>query len=212
MNRFWSWLLTGREPVDHRDTQYRAPPIVDFDGPRPLPRPILPMEKQPLPQPAKGTIAALILAACAVCVPYLMESEGLRTKPYLDPVKIRTVCYGETNVEMRVYTKTECGDMLRRQLALTYAPPILKCIPQLGSPQRVHEFAAMIDSSYNAGPAAVCKSRMAVHFRAGQWTAGCKSIEGWYVTARDRRTGVRKAYPGLVKRRIVMSRLCLRPE
>ncbi len=169
--------------------------------------------KQPISQPAKGTaIAGFIAVACAICAPYVMESEGLRTKPYLDPVKIPTVCYGETNVEMRVYTRNECGDLLRRQLARKYAPPIVKCIPQLAAANRANEFAAMIDTSYNAGPAAVCKSRMAIHFRAGRWTAGCKSIEGWYVTAKDRRTGVRKAYPGLVKRRIVMSQLCLRPE
>lgn len=163
-------------------------------------------------KPSKSAIAACIAAACVVATPLIMASEGLRTRPYLDPVKIPTVCYGETQVEMRVYTRDECGTLLRKQLARKYAPKVLECLPQLAAPNRKHEFAALIDSSYNAGWAAVCKSRMAEHIRAGRWTAACNSLEGWYVTARDRRTGVRKTYPGLVKRRIEAKHLCLRPE
>jgi lysozyme len=166
-------------------------------------------QKQPV---SKGAIAAIIAAACACATPFIMASEGLRTKPYLDPVKIPTVCYGETQVEMRVYTKDECGAMLRERLGKLYAPKVLACLPGLSAPERKHEFAALIDSSYNAGPVAVCNSRMAAHMRAGRWVEGCNSLEGWYVTARDRRTGVRKSYPGLVRRRIEMKHLCLRPE
>ncbi len=160
----------------------------------------------------KSAIAACIAAACAVAAPFVMKSEGLRTRPYLDPVKIPTVCYGETQVEMRVYSRDECGALLRRQLARRYAPKVLECLPQLAAPNRKHEFAALIDSAYNAGPAAVCKSRMAIHIRAGRWISACNSIEGWYTTGRDRRTGVRKSFPGLVKRRIEMKQLCLTPE
>lgn len=161
---------------------------------------------------SKSAIAACIAAACAVAVPYIMQSEGLRTRPYKDPVGIPTVCFGETNVPMRVYTRDECGALLRRQLARRYAPKVLACLPQLSAPNRRNEFAAMIDSSYNAGPAAVCKSRMARHIRNGDWYAACVSLDGWYVTARDRRTGQRIRLRGLVKRRIEMKHLCLRPE
>jgi lysozyme len=171
------------------------------------------MASKPPPQPAsKGAIAACIAAACAIATPLIMASEGLRTKPYLDPVKIPTVCYGETNVPMRAYTKDECGALLRQQLARQYAPKVLACIPQISAPDRRNEFAALIDSSYNAGPVAVCKSRMADHFRAGRWTFGCRALDGWYVTARDRRTGARVRLRGLVTRRIEAMHLCLRPE
>jgi lysozyme len=169
-------------------------------------------EPQEKPGVNKGAVAACIAAACAVATPLIMASEGLRTKPYLDPVKIPTVCYGETQVEMRAYSKDECGAMLRKRLAAIYAPKVLACLPQLAAPNRRNEFAALIDSSYNAGPVAVCNSRMAVHIRAGRWTAACSSLEGWYTTARDRRTGVRKSYPGLVRRRVEAKHLCLRPE
>lgn len=170
-------------------------------------------QQQPRPDSgSKSGTAALILTACAVVTPFLMKSEGLRTKPYKDPVGINTVCYGETNVPMRVYSRDECGAMLRERLARIYAPKILACIPQLAEPGRRNEFAAMIDSAYNAGPTAVCKSRMAAHFRAGRWVAGCNSLKGWYVTARDRRTGQRVQLRGLVLRREEMARLCLRGE
>jgi lysozyme len=128
------------------------------------------------------------------------------------PVKIPTVCYGETNVAMRVYSRDECGTLLRHQLARKYAPPILKCIPGLVDPARRNEFAAMIDSSYNAGPVAVCKSPAAQHMRAGRYKSGCTAIRGWYTTARDRRTGQRIRLRGLVIRRNHAADLCLRPE
>lgn len=172
----------------------------------------MPRDADPRPPSNKTPIAVLIAAACAVAAPYIMKSEGLRTKPYLDPVKIQTVCYGETNIAMKVYSKDECGRLLRRRLARVYAPKVLECLPQLEDPRRRNEFAAMIDSSYNAGPGAVCKSQMAKLFRSGHWIAGCKALPGWYVTARDRRTGQRKVYAGLVKRRIEAMHLCLRPE
>lgn len=107
--------------------------------------------KPPTPEssepPSKAALAAVIAAACACATPLIMMSEGLRTKPYLDPVKIPTVCYGETQVEMRIYTKDECGALLRKQLAEKYAPKVLACLPQLAQPGRRNEFAALIDSS-----------------------------------------------------------------
>jgi hypothetical protein len=93
-------------------------------------------EPQEKPGVNKGAVAACIAAACAVATPLIMASEGLRTKPYLDPVKIPTVCYGETQVEMRAYSKDECGAMLRKRLAAIYAPKVLACLPQLAAPNR----------------------------------------------------------------------------
>lgn len=169
--------------------------------------------KPPVHRAPRGSIiAACIAMACAVATPFIMQSEGLRTKPYLDPAKIPTVCYGETNIEMRVYSRDECGAMLRQRLNRVYGPKIARCLPQLIAKHRINEFAAMIDSAYNAGPDAVCNSRMARHIRAGDWTAACNSIESWYTTARDRRTGQRIKLRGLVLRRQEMRRLCLRPE
>jgi lysozyme len=176
-------------------------------------------EPQP-PKPPKdagsrsGT-AAIIAAACLVCLPLTQVKEGLSLKPYKDPAAIVTWCYGETEGKpLAIYTKDQCGNLLRERMGRDYAPKLLRpdCLPQLAAPERRNEFAALIDASYNAGPVAVCKSRMVQLMRVGQWVAGCKAFDGWYTTARNRQTGQRIQLRGLVIRRQDEVRLCLRPE
>lgn len=165
----------------------------------------MPDSPPPAPRPDSGSgakKAALIAAAVLVIAPITASQEGLVTKARPDPAHIPTYCYGETqNVDPeRIYTKSECMGLLRKRLARDYAPKILACVPQLQE-RSVYVFAALVDASYNAGPVAVCKSPMAIRIRAGDWLGGCHAFVGWYTTARDRKTGVRKSLPGLVKRR-----------
>lgn len=163
--------------------------------------------------PSKGAVALAIAAACAVCVPLTARKEGLELKPYRDPAAILTWCYGETQGKpLAVYTKDECGALLRRRMARDYAPKVLNCLPALAAADRRNEFAALIDAAYNAGPVAVCRSPMVARMRAGQWTAGCAAFVGWYETARNRRTGKRIRLRGLVIRRADEKALCLKPE
>lgn len=152
----------------------------------------------------KERAAAAIAAAVLVAVPLTAGFEGLRTRPYRDPANIETVCFGDTEVEMRVYTADECGKLLRERMARDYAPKVLACLPQLMDPKRKPVFAALIDAAYNAGPAAVCRSRMARAIRAGDWKAACKGFVGWYETARG------KWYRGLHRRRLAERDLCLK--
>jgi GH24 family phage-related lysozyme (muramidase) len=171
-----------------------------------MPEPDRPPQQEPQ-QPQKigkkTTAGLLIAAACAVCAPLLTQpNEGLKPKPYWDPAHIRTYCYGETeNVVERLYSNDECGRLLRRRMEQDYAPKVLKCLPQLATPERKHEFAALIDASYNAGWAGVCRSPMALRIKANDWTGAANTFPGWYVSAKNRRTGVRTVYPGLVRRR-----------
>jgi lysozyme len=163
-----------------------------------------------IPAQRVGIAAASIALAVGVCAPLTIESEGVRTRPYLDPVHIRTVCYGETSgIEERVYSKDECTDLLRTRLAETYAPRLIDCMPRLvDQPHPRRAFAALLDASYNAGPTAVCR-RFAPTFNDGRVTASCRALPGWYVTARDRDTGAVRRLPGLEERRRKESRLCL---
>jgi lysozyme len=173
--------------------------------------------------------AAAIAAACLVCAPLTATFEGKSNKPYLDPVKKPTVCYGETQVAMRVYSDDECGRMLRHALAQRYGPKIAACLPELTAADRRNEFVAMLDSSYNAGPAAICRSPMARQIRAGEWSAACSSLRSFYVgsvTARpvkgameSRRItgGPNKGkwfnkFRGLVGRRAFFADFCMKPE
>jgi lysozyme len=182
----------------------------------------------------KQKTGAAVAAACLVCAPLTAGFEGFVPKAKPDPIGISTGCFGE-RVDMsdldpdRIYTRSECTDRLRARLAQEYAPPIAKCLPALTLPERKHEFAAMIDSSYNSGPVAVCNSPMARSFLANQWTAGCNSLRSFYVGsvtkqptsgAMDSRlitSGKNKGkyfnrYRGLVKRRASFAKLCLTPE
>lgn len=146
-----------------------------------------------------------------VAAPLATQFEGYRGKAYLDPAAILTVCYGETeNVDpARIYSKNECAKKLRDRMARDYAPKVLACLPQLGTLDRRYVFGALLDASYNAGPAAVCKSRMAVSIRAGRWAEACNGFVGWYITAKNRKTGVRTTLPGLVTRRKAEAATCL---
>src|SRR5690349_18002275 len=74
--------------------------------------------------------APAALGACALCTALTAAYEGLRTKPYHDPGDGRlTVCYGETEREMRTYTPQECAALLRERQMSDYAPKVLQCVP-----------------------------------------------------------------------------------
>lgn len=181
--------------------------------------------------PARGTAIAVVIAtAVAIAAPIAERWEGYAAKPYLDPARIKTYCYGETDLAKliagHVYAKSECGKLLRERLARDYAPRILKCLPELAEPRRAYVFAALLDASYNAGPAAVCKSRMAIEIRRERWRSACDALPSWYVGATYRGsarpaaamraqgwrwTGTKwfKKFPGLVNRRNDERRVCL---
>lgn len=150
-------------------------------------------------------LTMFIAATVATVAPVLTEpNEGYRGKAYRDPAGYLTQCYGERQVDPSViYTKSECATKLRKRMARDYAPAIVKCVPDFADPANKWAFGAAIDASYNAGPAAVCRSPMAKAFNAGLWGAGCLMFVGWYDTARG------KKYPGLVKRRQEEKTYCL---
>lgn len=154
--------------------------------------------------PSKASL--FIAAAVLVSVPLSTGYEGLRTHPYRDPgnPKLMTVCYGETEREMRTYTPQECADLLRQRQMNDYAPLVLKCVPGFADKRRRYAFAASIDFAYNAGVGSFCRSRMARAFNHGQWKQGCDGFSGWYVT------GGGKPLAGLVRRREAERSLCLR--
>lgn len=165
------------------------------------------MPEQKKVAPAAG-IAACVAAAVIICAPLTSSFEGLRTRPYRDPSKIPTVCYGETERAMRDYTPDECAVMLQARQARDYAPKVLQCVPGLASTPKRNAFAASIDASYNAGTAAFCRSPMAALFNAGRWVDGCNAFPRWYVTARIH--GKPTVLKGLVTRRAAERDLCLK--
>lgn len=150
---------------------------------------------------AAGGVAAAIAAAVLIVTPFTAAHEGLRQAPYADIGGKMTVCYGETRVAMRRYSPAECKALLTKALTSDYAPPVIKCVPQLA--EKPYPFAAMIDAAYNAGAGAACRSPAAALFRQRQWKAGCEALVGW----RDTVKGVK--IRGLQNRRRDQVALCL---
>lgn len=174
------------------------------------PAPLLPMDEG---DPAKwkpgkrtGTaLAALIAATVAATAQFTTHFEGEKHKVYLDPVGIPTYCIGETKNPdpTRIYSSGECNALLRARMARDFGPQLVACVPNLADPAHNFPFRALLDASYNAGPAAACRSPMARAFNAGRWVEGCKAFPNWFVTAR----GVKLR--GLVRRREAERDFCL---
>lgn len=126
--------------------------------------------------------------------------EGLSLMPYRDVVGIKTVCYGETRVAMRTYTKAECDEMLADGLA-DFAEGVLKRNPEL----RGHDpqLLAATSLAYNIGTGAYSRSTAARNFSRGKWRSACNAMLLW------NRAGGR-VVPGLAKRREKERAICLR--
>jgi lysozyme len=145
-----------------------------------------------------------IAAACALACGLTAGFEGLRTHPYVDPGNHRTltVCFGDTQVEMRSYTPEECQMLLETRQQRDYAPGVLKCVPGLADKREA--FAASVDGAYNAGVSAFCRSPMAQRFNRSDWTGGCNAFRTWHTMPGT------SVHNGLVRRRNAEATLCLK--
>lgn len=161
---------------------------------------------QPMQQPASGkskAVAIIGAGALAISAPLIAKWEGKRNDPYLDLVRVPTVCYGDTrDVTMgKRVSDAECTDRLYRQIA-DHAAPIVKCVPGLRQPGREAQLAASVSLAYNIGTAGFCRSTAARRFNAGDWRGGCQAFMMW--TKAGGRT-----VQGLVNRRRDEVKICL---
>lgn len=151
---------------------------------------------------AAGTAAAISLA-----IPALQKFEGIWLTARIDRIgtgQPPTVCYGATRAEIptlkvgQKFTLEECKKLLEQSLP-KYTALIAPCIRVPISPLTR---AALISMSYNAGPAAVCKSSVVAKLNAGNAAGACEAIKTWYIRAR----GV--VVKGLINRRAEESMMC----
>ena len=91
------------------------------------------------------------IAASIAAVVIVIESEGLELKPYLDPKKIKTVCYGHTgNVKDKKHSVDECLALL--SVDLIEAEQILRLNSGLTyNKMNNNQKAAFISFIYNVG-------------------------------------------------------------
>ena len=143
-----------------------------------------------------GTVGA---AAAALLVTTVATWEGKRNDPYTDIVGVWTVCYGETQAQMRRYSDAECRGMLAARL-VDYARPVIDRNPELaGHP---YQLAAAVSLAYNIGPAAYRRSTVARRFSTGNWKGACDGFLAW-----SKAGG--KAVRGLLRRRQAERAMCL---
>lgn len=146
-------------------------------------------------------VAASVAAILTAVTGIIGGFEGLRTKPYRDPVGQMTVCYGETDTPMVEYTPEECAALLRTRIVRDYAPRVIDCTPTIQD--KPNALMAAVSFSYNVGSGAYCSSTMARHFKAGNIRAGCDQFKRWVYAGG-------RVLPGLVKRREAEADICYR--
>lgn len=162
-------------------------------------------------------IAIAVTAAAAVATPFIGGWEGLSRDPYTDLAGYRTVCYGETRVNMRRYSDAECLAMLNKAVE-EFANQVLQCTPELA--YHPYALAAVTSGTYNIGLQRYCTSTAAKLFKAGDIRGGCNAMSAYNgVTYEKPRTGLKCRQlksgkwfceiPGLVNRRKAERQLCL---
>lgn len=137
---------------------------------------------------ATGGVTALALAATMAILPVW---EGKSNNPYFDSVKVKTVCYGETRVEMRKYSDKECIVMLEKG-AKEFQTWVLEANPRLKTDP--YQWAAHTTFAYNVGMGNYRKSSVRRLYAAGHEIAACRAM-GKYRLAGG------KVLKGLVLRR-----------
>ena len=143
--------------------------------------------------------AAVGVAAIALVAGW----EGLRTRAYLDAVKVPTVCFGETRgVKLGdSYTAQQCKTMLGNRL-VEFEMGMRKC---LRNPDTIPDgpYIAALSLSYNIGTGAFCRSSVRKHLDAGQIRQACDAFRNF-----TRAGGMR--LQGLVNRREAERAICLK--
>ena len=148
---------------------------------------------------AQKTAGGGIAAALLLAVPLVTKWEGKRNDPYRDIVGVKTVCYGETRVDMRRYSDAECTAMLHEAVK-GFVEPVARCTPIIAD--RPYQLAAATSLAYNIGVGAYCRSTADRRFDAGDFKGGCAALKFW------NRAGGRFVQ-GLANRRADEYRLCM---
>lgn len=139
----------------------------------------------------------------AAAIALVATWEGLRTKAYLDAVKVPTVCFGETRgVKLGdQYTVQQCKDMLGNRL-VEFEAGMRKC---LRNPDAIPDgpYVAALSLSYNIGVGGFCRSSVRRLLDAGQIRQACDAFRNF-----TRAGGMR--LQGLVNRREAERAICLK--
>lgn len=148
-------------------------------------------------KPKAVGVSAVLVAALAT--PMVMDHEGLRTRAYLDPVNIPTICFGETlGVKMGdVKTPEQCKEILQPRLQ-GFIKEMRACTA-VDLPAKTE--AAFLSFTYNLGSGVYCKNIAHKRINKGKLEEACAALS-LYNKAGGR------VLNGLVKRRAEERALC----
>ncbi|MBD8614090.1 lysozyme [Pseudomonas putida] len=141
------------------------------------------------------TLAATISIATAVIASF----EGLRTKAYLDPIGIPTICYGHTATAKIGDSKTpaECKEQLSKDLLIA----IQDVESRVTLDMTVERRAGLVSFVYNVGGTKFGNSTLLKKLNAGDASGACAELSKWVYAG-----GVK--LKGLVARRAEERQLC----
>jgi GH24 family phage-related lysozyme (muramidase) len=166
-----------------------------------------------------GLFSAALTAAIAGIG---LQFEGLVKTPYLDPVAIKTVCYGYTEnsnlgfkIEDKTYTKAECADLLIAEFELIDIKLNKYLKVEVSDSRRL----SLLDFAYNKGFPALLRSGIINDINQGNPVRGCTKMLN-YVYAGTCKEGQRWCvltpsgkwkfkFNGLVKRAEHEYKMCL---
>jgi lysozyme len=153
-------------------------------------------------------ITATAAVAATLAMPITAHHEGLSLKPYYDPAHIKTVCRGETSIEMRTYTEKECDDIFWTRLGFFAMGVELLVKPKM--PPEVH--AAATDLAYNVGLPTFAKSTMRRKLNAQDWLGACGQIMRYVWVGKKNCTlpQYQSDCGGIPKRRKDVTTLCMK--
>lgn len=145
-----------------------------------------------------------MLVVVGLATPMVMDSEGLRTKAYIDPVGIPTICFGETlGVKMGdVATVPECTEQLQKRLVGFLAE--MRACTTVELPPMTE--AAMLGFTYNLGSGVYCESMARKRINVGRIRAACDAL---LLYNKGTIKGKKTVLPGLVRRRQEERAMCL---
>jgi lysozyme len=156
--------------------------------------------------------AALMAAGASGPVAYVasnhtVDSEGMYTQPYLDPVGLQTVCVGhlvtKNEVVKKQYTLEECIDMYVKDW-IKHTKQVDRVVKVPYRSEWMH--AASIDFTFHMGIGSVTSSTYIKLLNAGKYDEACEQLTRWVY---GRVNGVMVKMPGLVIRATERYKYCM---
>lgn len=150
----------------------------------------------------KKLLAYGFTAAVALSGGYLIApNEGKVNSTYLDPINIKTSCYGHTGPELKLgqkFTDEQCLDQLAKDLS-THDKQMMNLVRV---PLTDYQHAAFLSFTYNVGVGNFKSSTMLRKLNSKDYEGACEELSKWVYAKK-------KILPGLVKRREAEKEMCL---